>query len=503
MPDATKTRITLDEKGGALTPGKKLADAGATAHADGPNWTLRLGAETYQIIERRLLRASGAVRLRALIAKNVDELRGCAVTTTQSGGVHLIARNDPVAPWRSSGFKGFNLDVLADGKQIVAPGAWRADGKRYVPDLAFADLLAAYPSLELAPLPDTLIAAGALSTTSPQLGKQHGPRGAAPGALLDSPGVYKRFRVYVAAFGELEESRHDRAAGAVRRAADFGLTDDAAIDELMRVNDEGVLYDDPIDDDDFENFLRRQLDSREGDTGCDYDGSWEPGTVDDGADFGPITGEDAEDFLTPEQRAEVRRLVKRKGLPHHVAVERVMPEETLKAKIEAMNANHAIVRIGGKARVLREMRRGGRVVAFELEDQTAHALVNANNSVIFTDESGKESEVKVAAAWMKSHNRRTFDRLIFDPREKSPQNLYNAWRGFAIKPDAAAGSCDLFLEYVREIIANGDEAIFNWIIGYVAHMIQKPGHRPKTAVVFRGDEGVGKSTFGAMSEVRM
>jgi hypothetical protein len=64
----------------------------------------------------------------------------------------------------------------------------------------------------------------------------------------------------------------------------------------------------------------------------------------------------------------------------------------------------------------------------------------------------------------------------------------NTWRGFAIKPDPSA-SCDLMLAHMRDILF-GEHT--DWVLDWLADIVQKPAHKPGTAIIIRGNEGAGK-----------
>jgi hypothetical protein len=46
-----------------------------------------------------------------------------------------------------------------------------------------------------------------------------------------------------------------------------------------------------------------------------------------------------------------------------------------------------------------------------------------------------------------------------------------------------------------ENVCHGDEALFNWLMGFFAHMIQRPWEKPLVAVAFRGEKGTGKNAL--------
>lgn len=79
--------------------------------------------------------------------------------------------------------------------------------------------------------------------------------------------------------------------------------------------------------------------------------------------------------------------------------------------------------------------------------------------------------------------------------------FYNLWRGFAVDPVAPdeavppawRRAVEIWCEHVEQNICGGDKALTRWLIGYFAHMIQRPQDKVLTALVFRGGKGVGKN----------
>jgi hypothetical protein len=53
----------------------------------------------------------------------------------------------------------------------------------------------------------------------------------------------------------------------------------------------------------------------------------------------------------------------------------------------------------------------------------------------------------------------------------------------------------LYLDFVRDVICSGDVELFNYVIGWAAHLVQSPADLPGTALVLRGKEGTGKNKF--------
>jgi hypothetical protein len=107
-----------------------------------------------------------------------------------------------------------------------------------------------------------------------------------------------------------------------------------------------------------------------------------------------------------------------------------------------------------------------------------------------------------ADVWLDWSGRREYQGLCFRPGLEPKNNYYNLWRGFTYKEtsyeDAGASArlgFDMFIEHAKENVCGNDEALFTWLMGYFAHMIQKPYERPLTTLVFRGRKGVGKNAL--------
>lgn len=103
--------------------------------------------------------------------------------------------------------------------------------------------------------------------------------------------------------------------------------------------------------------------------------------------------------------------------------------------------------------------------------------------------------VNVAEAWWKHPLRRTFDRIVFAPgQEINDGTTYNAWDGWGVEPKA--GDCSLYLAHLYEIVCSENPEHFNWLIAWLANIVQDPRRKPGTAVILTGGQGTGKSIIG-------
>jgi Family of unknown function (DUF5906) len=150
--------------------------------------------------------------------------------------------------------------------------------------------------------------------------------------------------------------------------------------------------------------------------------------------------------------------------------------------IDRVNERHAVVRVGAKTVILDEQ--PGQPPQF-LTTEDFH-LWYANSQVQITP----NKRTSISRLWIEHPRRRQYTRVVFDPTDHDPDH-YNLWRGFAVKPDPSK-SCDLLLAHLRDNICSGVEDHYQWMLGFLAQMIQRPGEKAGVAPVLRGKQGVGK-----------
>jgi putative DNA primase/helicase len=83
----------------------------------------------------------------------------------------------------------------------------------------------------------------------------------------------------------------------------------------------------------------------------------------------------------------------------------------------------------------------------------------------------------------------------FDPTERDPMITCNLWAGWPTKP--RPGRCEKLLELLRYMCSGEQdaEALFQWVLRWVAMPIQRPGTKMKTTLVIHGGQGTGKNLF--------
>lgn len=104
-----------------------------------------------------------------------------------------------------------------------------------------------------------------------------------------------------------------------------------------------------------------------------------------------------------------------------------------------------------------------------------------------------DKKVPVSIIWLQSPDRRTYLDVVFDPRLGNSPNVLNLYEGLAIEP--VKGRWSLFEEHIFENICDGRKDYYEWLIQWMAQLVQAPSQKLGTAIVIRGGKGTGKSIF--------
>ena len=108
--------------------------------------------------------------------------------------------------------------------------------------------------------------------------------------------------------------------------------------------------------------------------------------------------------------------------------------------------------------------------------------------------------VQAARFWVKSDSSRRYvtQEMRFETtaREITVEtgkilNLFQGWATTPVAGDWLAIRC-----FIHEILCDGSDVAFDYLLNYLAHMIQKPQQLPGAAIILQSEEeGTGKTTF--------
>ncbi|KWV54325.1 hypothetical protein AS156_00940 [Bradyrhizobium macuxiense] len=166
--------------------------------------------------------------------------------------------------------------------------------------------------------------------------------------------------------------------------------------------------------------------------------------------------------------------------------------------IDDLNRSFALVIWGGKAVVVNEQPHGPvndrvRLLSFDAMSQWF-----ANKFTEVRGADGKVKPVTWATAWLRHRRRRQYAGVEFFPNPDGiagAANYLNLWRGFSVAP-SSNGSCEKFKDHLRVNVCQEDEKLFRYLMGWLAHLVQRPRVRAGVALVLRGAKGTGKTKVG-------
>ncbi len=166
------------------------------------------------------------------------------------------------------------------------------------------------------------------------------------------------------------------------------------------------------------------------------------------------------------------------------------------ALVARFNKRYRVVNEGGKALIFQpgydpalKRRHFDRMTVSDLRT----LYMNERIQVGIT-EKGDPVMKPVADLWLRHPDRLQYIHgVVFDPTNaRATAGVLNLWEGFATVP--AKGNWSLMRSHIRDVICDGDPVRFNYLMGWMARMLQQPANQGEVAIVMKGGEGCGKGT---------
>lgn len=171
------------------------------------------------------------------------------------------------------------------------------------------------------------------------------------------------------------------------------------------------------------------------------------------------------------------------------------PGQMTQEMVEKLNETHFVACEGGKTNVYTEAwdERMGRNVLHRssfIDFQNYHL----NNIVYFGESKACEPIYKpLGEVWLKHPCRRQYNGITLEPGKDTP-GFYNLWRGFSVQP--IAGSWKRMRDHIFHVVCSHGDAAYQYVIGWLATAVQKPGEQAEVALCLRGKRGTGKGMLG-------
>ena len=102
-----------------------------------------------------------------------------------------------------------------------------------------------------------------------------------------------------------------------------------------------------------------------------------------------------------------------------------------------------------------------------------------------------KAEAVVADFWV-SPQTKLYSSTAFSPLPTSPGTL-NFWVGHA--PNPAPGNWRILRDYLLDVLSDGNQEVYEYLVKYMAHMVQRPEEKPGVMIVLLGGQGTGKGVY--------
>jgi hypothetical protein len=173
------------------------------------------------------------------------------------------------------------------------------------------------------------------------------------------------------------------------------------------------------------------------------------------------------------------------------AAEKMCEADSLVAEL---NQKYAVISVSGKGLIMREEydeALNRRLLSFSRKDDFELLLSNR----MVADPKDPRKQAKLAKVWIEHPHRREYPNgLTLAPKREVAEGTFNLWRGFSVEP--AAGDWALLRNHILDNICSGDAECFNYVLNWLACMVQQPDMPGQVAIVLRGKKGTGKSKLG-------
>jgi hypothetical protein len=179
-------------------------------------------------------------------------------------------------------------------------------------------------------------------------------------------------------------------------------------------------------------------------------------------------------------------------------------EDRLLLHVENFNKTHAVVMLGGKAKIMRRPDSpdiiNGRK-CYEFLSPAEMNLIYKSTTIqagMKKDKYGEEYPYYLNhfAAWFQHPGSEVYrSGVVFMPEGNAPEGYFNTWQGLSVYPKTGC-EYPALKAHIEGIICQHNQELIDYFYDWVAYGFQLP-HKPvKSALVLRGEKGSGKSIIG-------
>jgi len=168
-------------------------------------------------------------------------------------------------------------------------------------------------------------------------------------------------------------------------------------------------------------------------------------------------------------------------------------EHAYKHDVEMINDLSKVVRYieDGKGCYLQKVY-DGMLKTYRIKYITRAAMKETLQEIIITKEKKKRTAYNVLLEHL---SKLTIQGVRFHCPDD--ENIYSLFHGYKynIKETHDESIIKAYIDFIKEVICNNKDNINEYILNWIAYIVQNPGKRTNTALVLKGLQGIGKGTF--------
>jgi len=170
-------------------------------------------------------------------------------------------------------------------------------------------------------------------------------------------------------------------------------------------------------------------------------------------------------------------------------------DDTPLTPLQHLQAKFGIVDLGGELRLIDLEQLSHVLDGTATSDLAFYSRADGNIKLARALEAlplRSDPKIETKQFWV-DPNTKIFDGVAFTPNPTAPSTI-NYWVPPTVKP-IVGGDWKVIGLFLRDVICAGNMALFNYLMMYLAHMLQQPHVKPGILIVLLGGQGTGKGTF--------
>jgi hypothetical protein len=159
-----------------------------------------------------------------------------------------------------------------------------------------------------------------------------------------------------------------------------------------------------------------------------------------------------------------------------------------------LQARFALIKLSGELRLVDRQEVADVLSGHRPGDISFYKRTDANTLLtryLETLPSATPAKLVIEQFW-KNPNTHVYDAVAFSPLTTPPETL-NYWVPSPIV--AAPGNASIIHAYLLTVICDGNRSLYEYVLRFIAHMLQHPEEKPGVMLIMLGGQGTGKGTF--------